>query len=122
MKITLGRRGKAKLDPFLVGADGRTPRYAMYKKHFGGQVLEFREMVIEMHLMKNPMKMSLKSSVMQGIWLGMHPKTGGHSIAVLEGGLVMRVRTILRRPDSEKWNLKELTKITAAPKRPKSEE
>ena len=59
VKIGLERRVKAKLDPklpillwmikhavetlnwFLVGADGRTPHYRMYNKHFNGKILEF---------------------------------------------------------------------------------
>ena len=135
-KIALERRVKAKLDPklpllhwmvvhsvetinrFLVGADGRTPYYRLYNKHFTGKLLEFGEMVWAKPMRKSPRKRSLKPRVVPGIWLGIHPKTGEHRVALLEGGPVIRVRTVLRRPDSEKWNLKELHGIIATPRRP----
>ena len=50
--------------------------------------------------------------------LGIHPKTGEHRVAMLNGGPVVRVRTVLRRPDFKKWNLEELKKVVATPRRP----
>ena len=38
-----------------------------------------------------------------GIWLGIEPRTGEHRVALLDGGPAVRVRTVIRVPDSEKW-------------------
>ena len=90
------------INRFLVGADGRTPYYRLYNKHFTGKLLEFGEMVWAKPMRKSPRKRSLKPRVVPGIWLGIHPKTGEHRVALLGGGPVIRVRAVLRRPDAEK--------------------
>ena len=53
-----------------------------------------------------------------GIWLGIEPRTGEHRVALLDGGPAVRVRTIIRVPDSEKWKADEVLKLKATPKRP----
>ena len=50
---------------------------------------------------------------MVGIWLGIIPRTGEHRVALLGGGPVIRVRAVLRKPDSEKWNAEEVKNIKA---------
>ena len=37
---------------------------------------------------------------------------------MLSGGPITRVRTVIRRPDSEKWNATEILNIVATPRRP----
>ena len=39
-------------------------------------------------------------------------------MALLGGGPVIRVRTVLRKPDSEKWNPEEVKKMNATPRHP----
>ena len=53
------------------------------------------------------------------IWLGINPKTGENTVALLSGGPVVRVRTVIRRPESERWNALDILQIKATPKRPK---
>ena len=53
-----------------------------------------------------------------GIWLGIEPRTGEHRVALLEGGPVIRVRTVIRVPDSEKWKADEIAKLRATPRKP----
>ena len=135
-KIALERRIKTKIDSrapillwmvchavetinrFLIGSDGRTAHYRLHNKNFNGKVAEFGEMVFAKPLRKASRKRALKSRVVSGIWLGIHPKTGEHRVALLGGGPVIRVRTIIRRPDSEKWNAEEVGKLTATPRQP----
>ena len=51
-----------------------------------------------------------------GIWLGIEPRTGEHRVALLNGGPGIRVRTIVRVPDSEKWKADEISKLRATTK------
>ena len=135
-KLALERRFKTKIDTklhillwmvvhaietinrVLVGADGRTPHYRLYNNDVNGNMLEFGEIVYAKFLKKASRKLSLKSRVIRGIWLGIDPKTGEHRVALLSGGPVVRARTVIRVPDSEKWNAEEVMKIVATPRQP----
>ena len=90
------------INRFLVGADGRTPHYRLHGRNFIGKVIEFGEVVHAKPLRKKPRKRSLRSRTVLGIWLGIEPRTGEHRVALLNGGPAIRVRTVLRVPDSEK--------------------
>ena len=57
------------MNRFRVGADGRTPHYRMHNKFFNQKVLEFGESVFAKPLRKATRKISLKSRVIEGIWL-----------------------------------------------------
>ena len=83
-----------------------------------GKVLEFGEMVFAKPLRKDARKRSLKSKVLPGIWLGLNSKTRSNIVALFGGGPVIRVRTVFRRPESERWDAEEILKIRAAPRRP----
>ena len=135
-KIAFERRLKSKIDPkspvllwmvvhsvetinrFLVGADGRTPHYRLHNRNFVGKVLEFGEMVYAKPLRKSTRKRALMSRAVPGIWLGIIPRTGEHRVALLGGGPVIRVRTVIRKPDSGKWSDEEIKKIEATPRHP----
>ena len=53
-----------------------------------------------------------------GIWFGIELRTGEHRVALLRGGPVIRVRTVTRVPDSEKWKADEIASLRATPKKP----
>ena len=89
---------------FLVGADGMTPYYRLRGRNFVGNVMEFGEMAHATPLKQQASKRSLRSKTVMGIWLGIEPRTGEHRVALLGGGPVVRVRTVIRVPDSEIWN------------------
>lgn len=96
------------INRFLVGADGRIPHNRVHNRNFSGKVLEFGELVYAKPLRKNQRKRALRSRAVLGIWLGIIPRTGEHRVALLGGGPVIRVRTIIRKPDSEKCNAEEI--------------
>ena len=93
------------INRFVVGADGRTPHYRLHGRNFIGKVLEVGEIVHAKPLRKKPRKRSLRSRTVMGIWLGIEPRTGEHRVAFVGGGPVIRVRTVIRVPDSETWML-----------------
>ena len=99
------------INRFLVGADGRTPHYRLHGRNFTGKNVEFGEVVHAKPLRKKPRKRSLRSRTVMGIWLGIEPRTCEHRVALLNGGPAIRVRTIIRVPDSEKWKADEISKI-----------
>ena len=121
-KIGFERRIKTKINPkspilhwivihaieninrFLVGADCRTPYYRLHGKDFNGKVIEFGEVVYAKPLKKPIRKRSLKSRATLGVWLGIDGRTGEHRVALKDGGPVVRIRTIIRVPDSDKWS------------------
>ena len=39
-------------------------------------------------------------------------------MAVMDGGPIIRVRTIIRVPDSDKWNADQIMKLVATSRRP----
>ena len=55
-------------------------------------------------LKKPTRKRSLKSRATLGVWLGVGGRTGEHRVALKDGGPVVRIRTIIRVPDSDKWS------------------
>ena len=108
------------INRYLVGQDGRTAYYRLHHRHFPQRILEFGESVLAKPLRKakHNRKRSLRSKVLQATWLGVHPMTGEHRVALPHGGPVIRVRTVLRRPDSEKWSVDAVLAIKATPRVP----
>ena len=92
------------INRLLVGSDGRTPYYRLHGKNFIGKVLEFGEVVYAKPLKKPSRKRSLRSQAILGVWLGIELRTGENRVALMDGGPVIRVRTMIRVPDSAKWN------------------
>ena len=72
------------INRFLAGSDGRTPHYRLHGKEFKGSIVEFGEIVYAKPIKKASRKRSLKSRAVRGRWL------------------IVRVRTMIRVPDSEK--------------------
>ena len=76
----------------------------MHGKDFNGKVIEFGEVVYAKPLKKPIRKRSLKSRATLGVWLGIDGRTGEYRVALKDGGPVVRIRTIIRVPDSDKWS------------------
>lgn len=108
------------LNCHLVGHDGRVPHNrAKSRNPFPTQV-EFGEQVLAKHSRldkKIARKGPSMSRAVAGTWVGMHDATG-ENIVIIEAGKAMRVRTIFRRPLSERWNYEVVSKITCNPLRP----
>ena len=75
------------LTHFQVGHDGFTAWRRLSGRPWKGTVAEFGEQVI----------VKLTAQSIRGTWLGIHPRTGEHLLAV-HTGEVVRVRTIHRLP------------------------
>ena len=108
------------INRYLVGEDGRTAHYRLFNKHFHHNTLEYGEVVLAKPLRKPKQnrKRALKSRVVDGIWLGIHGQTNEHRVALPDGGPVIKVRTVIRRPDPEKLDVEAICAIKAAPARP----
>ena len=138
VKLSLERRLKDKLAPtdavitwmiphacesinrFLVGHDGRTPYYRLRHKKFNQNLVEFGEMVHAKPMRSNRFgrKRALMARTVDGIWLGMNNRTNEHRVALLDGGPVIHVRTIFRKPEDQRWNMEAVKGIKATIKKP----
>ena len=54
---------------------------------------------------KSQQKLSLKERWVFATWVGTDAKTNEHVVFVGEGGAAIRVRTVLRRPACDRWNV-----------------
>ena len=58
----------------------------------------------------------LSARAVPGIWLGIHEETGENLVAMLGARApVIRVRTVARRPEDERWNKEALLAVVAEP-------
>lgn len=53
-----------------------------------------------------------------GTWVGINPRTGEHLVVLRDGGALIKVRTMTRRPLAERWNAMVLADIGALLRRP----
>ena len=60
----------------------------------------------------------MRSRAILGVWLGIELRTGENRVALMDGGPVIRVRTMIRVPDSVKWNAEQVAKLVAIPRQP----
>ena len=65
---------------------------------------------------KKTRKRSLRSKTVMGIWLGIEPWTGEHRVALLGGGPITRVRTVIRVLESEQLTANEIASVRATPR------
>ena len=105
------------LNCHLMGHDGKVPHSrARCRNPFPTQV-EFGEQVLAKHSRldkKIARKGPLMSRAVAGTWVGMHDAIG-ENVVVIEDGKATRVRTIFRRPASERWSNDAISKISCTP-------
>ena len=53
-------------------------------------------------------------------WVGIDAKTNEHVVVIGEGGAAIRVRTFLRRPASDRWNVDAVKAMQACPRVPQA--
>ena len=63
-------------------------------------------------------KRSLKDRWVFGTWLGIATRSNEHLVALRDGKAVIKVRTILRRPMKDRWDVKHVKEIMARPRLP----
>ena len=107
------------------GHDGMTSWRRLMKRNYYGLLTEFGESVWgKLQLKKSPIRKKVKRGKQKlversvlGTWVGIYPRTG-ENIIVKENGDVVRVRTITRRPDAEKFDAERILAIKALPRMP----
>ena len=113
------------LTRYSKGHDGMTSWRRLMKRNWNGTLAEFGEYIwAKLQLKKSPIvkkikrgKKKLEERSVDGVWLGIYPRTGEHIIAK-DNGDVIRVRTINRRPRSERFNAEKIFAILATPRAP----
>ena len=108
------------LNHFQVGTDGRTAhqRLTLIKtkqKHveFGEQVL-----IVPKRKMKVKRRAQLRARVLPATWVGIAKRSNEHTVILESGGPAVRVRTIRRRPEADRWDMEALKEIKARPRAP----
>ena len=93
------------INRYQLGNDGKTPHYRIFRKFFNGKSVECGEQVWAKPKRSQEirLKLSMKSNWIEGTWVGFVRRSNEHLVALPNGGPVLRVRTIKRRPDSMKW-------------------
>ena len=106
-----------------VGKDGRTAYFRLYGRNSAKAVLEIGEQVMAEPLRgrKSQKKLSLKARWVFATWVGMDAKTNEHVVVIGEGRAAIRVRTVLRRPASDRWNVDAVKAMQASPRVPNPE-
>ena len=83
-----------------VGKDGRTAYFRLYGRHSATAVLEIGERWVF------------------ATGVGVDAKINEHVVVIGEGGAAIRVRTVLRRPASDRWNVDAAKAMRASPRVP----
>ncbi len=143
LKLALEARLKCNIDPkhavvkwmmphaaFLItrlskGHDGLTSWRRLMKRNWSGMLAEFGESVwAKLQLKKSPVlkkvkrgKKKLIERSIPGVWLGIYVRTG-ENIILKNNGDVVRVRTITRRPRSQRFEADKILGMEALPRRP----
>ena len=108
-----------------VGHDGMTAWRRLMKRKWNGALAEFGESVwAKLALKKSPTKKKtkrgkkkLEERSIDGVWLGIYPRTGEH-IILKNNGDVVRVRTINRKPRESRFDAEKVMAILATPREP----
>ena len=102
------------------GHDGKTPERRLRGKESKQGFVEMGEQVIAKpkKSMTSRKKLSLKSKWVHGTWVGMAPRTNEHLVVLPNGGQVIKVRTIKRKPYDARWQDEAIKAIKANPRVP----
>ena len=106
-----------------VGRDGRTAFYRLRGKDSKKAIVEIGEQVMAKPLRgkKSNRKVSLKDRWVFATWVGIDTRTNEHVVVLGDGGAAIRVRTVLRRATSDRWNPEAIKAIRATPRTPNPE-
>ena len=113
------------LTRYSIGHDGLTAWRRLTGKNYSGTVVEFGERVFGKLALKRPAtkrkakrgKQKLAARSVEGTWVGIYPRTGEH-IVVRKDGEAIRVRTVHRVVEQERWNSEMLRAVRATPRLP----
>ena len=102
---------------FLVKQDGRSPYERLRGRDFRGEVVECCEVVHYKLDREKTGKLDNQSSV--GVWLGKSLASDEHFLGTTQG--IRRCRSIWRRPEERRWEVKYLDGMVGLPWQPKGE-
>ncbi|CAE7038143.1 unnamed protein product, partial [Symbiodinium sp. CCMP2592] len=102
---------------FLVKQDGRTPYERLRGRDFRGEVAECCEVVHYKLDKEKTGKLDKQTSV--GVWLGKSLASDEHFLGTAQG--IRRCRSIWRRPEEKRWELKHLEGMVGLPWQPRGE-
>ena len=113
------------LTRFQVGHDGMTPWRRLVGRSWNGYLAEMGEQVMGKLALKRLAnakktkrgKKKLEARCIKGTWVGIYPRTGEH-ILVTTAGDAIRVRTIHRLVEEERWNADVVLAIQSTPRKP----
>ena len=113
------------LTRFQVGHDGMTPWRRLVGRSWNGYLAEMGEQVmgkLALKMFANATKTKrgkkkLEARYIKGTWVGIYPRTGEH-ILVTTAGDAIRVRTIHRLVEEERWNADVVLAIQSTPRKP----
>ena len=113
------------LTRYQVGHDGLTPWRTLTGRAWNSHVFHFGEKVMGRLVLKKPSidrtdsrgKTKLASRSLPSVWLGVYPRTGEHIVA-LESGEAIRVRTVHRLPEADRWSADAMLAVRALPRKP----
>ena len=98
-----------------VGHDGETLHKRAHQREAPPSQFEFGEQVLARlapKIIHAKRKAALAPRFTQGTWVGVHEPTTENVVA-LQSGKAVRVRTVFRRPEEERWNLDRILGIPA---------
>ena len=108
------------LSRFKLSNDGKTAYRRLTGKDCRAPMLEFGERVLAKPK-RNPRttrKVSLKSRWVEGTWVGSTRNSNEHLIILDNGGAAIRVRTVKRRSEIDRWKYESIKGIVATPRNP----
>ena len=101
-----------------VGPDGKTPFERLKGKKFKGDMVEFGEAVLYRDITEQRAGRDLEPRWYPGIWLGFDLHT--HQKIIGTEGKVIKVNTIKRKPEPERWDAEMVKQVHGTPWNPKN--
>ena len=103
-----------------VGRDGKTPYRRIIGKECGQKLIAVGEQVLAKpkRKKKTSRKMALSTKWKHGTWVGVTARTNEHIVILEHGGAAIRVRTVRRKPITERWSANAVEAIKTTPRHP----
>ena len=105
-----------------IGTDGLTAWQRITGRSCKQELVEFGELVwakpLRQSAGKERKKINLEARWFKAVWVGVHVWSTEHVVIREGSGPAVKVRTIKRMTEQERWNYGEIDRIVARPRRP----
>ena len=102
---------------YQVGEDGKTAFERIKCRRCRAPLAQFGERVMYMQMNDGKDdRPKIEKTLLNGIWLGIKGRTGEHIIGTEKG--IVKAYTVKRRPEEERWSIKEFNGVRGTPGRP----